>query len=81
MWLLEAINDSPYVRTMPMQTTWTMGAGAGKQLCAKITGQVNVYDYGSFWLSLDLEFDVCLWSGIFVLYEVIMFTKRRGTQS
>ena len=25
--------------------------------------------YGSFWLSLDLEFDVCLWSGIFVCYK------------
>ena len=29
---------------------------------------VNIYNYGSLWLSLDLEFEVCLWSGIFVCY-------------
>ena len=32
---------------------------AGKQHEQKLT-VVNIYDYGSFSLSLDLEFDVCL---------------------
>ena len=36
---------------------------------------VNINDYGSFWLSLDLEFDVCLWSGIFVCYTRSSFCK------